>query len=310
MNPAVLGPAQPFKFKGGFVIAVVEAERHTRVVRLDGLVDQAADGAAAPNTTAVAKARGKGKGKLDDALVALDVAATATARPSSLSTRPNIHLQVKLAGIGISVISATPQELLFVTLGDLDVFYSDSDAQTVLEATIVRSMFFGAGRTPCAGRSSAFSHQGQHQGPAAGPRAPMLRDADAVRTCCKSTTNSTGPCTRWCCTGSSRDRKPREIARARFQGYARQPWLPKAVRARPPRDVSDAPAGERLRRPNAPKGDATRRARRPGSDTLIAFKYLSVLVQEMAIEIDESLIVRLVRRLTESPGQTGSRALT
>ena len=34
---------------------------------------------------------------------------------------------------------------------------------------------------------------------------------------------------------------------------------------------------------------------RTGSNTLIAFKYLSVLVQEMAIEVDESLIVRLVR---------------
>ena len=144
VNPAVLGPAAPLHYKGGMLVAVVHAERSTRVIRLDTLDDlsarrpavQAQAPVAVPPSTdnaaasaSASQAGGSSTGTAHD---------PSAADKTALSTRPNLSVQVSLAGLGISVVSAAPQELLYLTIGDTRVFFSDSDAQTVAQASVVR----------------------------------------------------------------------------------------------------------------------------------------------------------------------------
>ena len=58
--------------------------------------------------------------------------------PIALSSRPQLRLDVRLHGVGVSLVSAAPQELLYVTVGDIMFFFSDSPAQKILEASVVR----------------------------------------------------------------------------------------------------------------------------------------------------------------------------
>jgi hypothetical protein len=148
IDPAVIGPAAPFQFRGGLIVTVVVAERNTRVIRLDGLANSApARPVPAAATTTISKATSSST----PAAPATPQAPVPTAAVPTLSTRPDLFLQLQLAGIGVSVVSAAPQELLFVSLGGLDVLYSDSPAQTIVEASLVRGRLRknGAGGARC-----------------------------------------------------------------------------------------------------------------------------------------------------------------
>jgi len=130
VSPAALGPAKPLKVADGLVVITVKAEHRTRVLHLE-LASNSRRPVAPPLPARSSQEKLAASTSDDSSENAADA-------PVALSSRPQLRLDVRLHGVGVSLVSAAPQELLYVTVGDITFFFSDSPAQKILETSVVR----------------------------------------------------------------------------------------------------------------------------------------------------------------------------